>query len=250
MEKFIGSKIVQAEPACRLTFQKLGGPEMVVTVEEEKVEANIEAAEESGLGLVRKQEGYKVVYEPDGYESWSPKEVFEAAYRRTDGLSFGLALEAAKKGMRIARAGWNGKGQYVELGVNFQYEVPYSGVQKHVQHLDMGSQALVFCGTRGRQVGWLASQADMLADDWEVLPEGTDMSWSEAEEMLKAGATVRRKGWKSGLWVTIPVYPAAHWGCVCRTDKNEGNVTVGWEPEDEDLAANDWYTVLTVPVTE
>ena len=171
MEKFIGTKIVQAEPAHRLTFQKLGGPEMVVTVEEEKVEDNIEAAEAMGMDLVRKQEGYKVVYEPDSYESWSPKEVFEAAYRRTDGLSFGLAIEAAKMGKRIARAGWNGKDQYVELGTDFQYTCAASDIPRSVgvQHTDIGSKALVFVGTRGSQVGWLASQADMLADDWMIV---------------------------------------------------------------------------------
>lgn len=157
MEQYIGTKIVKAEPAW-LVFEKEG-------------EAGEIVVQDHDLELTTAKtvlNGYKVVYE-DGYESWSPKEVFEAAYRRTDGLSFGLALEAAKKGMRIARQGWNGKGQYVELGVNFRYEVPYAGIEKHVQHLDMGSQALVFVGTRGRQVGWLASQADMLADDWMIV---------------------------------------------------------------------------------
>ena len=203
--------------------------------------------------------GTKVFY--DGYGSYKlsvvqgwMKQYFEVegindplAY--TKGMTFGDAIQAAKLGKRIARKGWNGKEQYVELGTDFTYRT-LDGDGLLCYHEDIDTKALVFVGTRGRQVGWLASQADMLADDWKVLPEGTDMSWSEAEEMLKAGAAVRRKGWKSGLWVTIPVYPAAHWGCVCRTDKNEGNVTVGWEPEDEDLAANDWYTVLAVPVTE
>ena len=169
MEKFIGTKIVKAEPACRLTFQKLGGPEMVVTVEEEKVEANIEAAEESGLGLVRKQEGYKVVYEPDSYESWSPKEVFEAAYRRTDGLSFGLAIEAAKMGKRIARKGWNGKGMYVFLADEMDFhtyadlsEFEESGV-KVLDCLCMRTADGSICP------GWLASQSDILADDWHIV---------------------------------------------------------------------------------
>ena len=168
MEQFIGTKIVKAEPACRLTFQKLGGPEMVVTVEEERAEANIEAAEEGGLGLVRKQEGYKVIYE-GGYESWSPKEVFEAAYRRTEGMNFGLALEAAKLGKRIARKGWNGKGQYVELGHDFRYDTHSANGYLTACHRDIEGKALVFVGTRGRQVGWLASQADMLADDWYIV---------------------------------------------------------------------------------
>lgn len=150
MRQYIGTKIVDAEPMNRGGYNAYRGWAAPV-------------------GEDQNTEGYLVRYQPDGYESWSPKEVFEAAYRRTDGLNFGLALEAAKLGHKIARAGWNGKGQYVELGVNFNYETPYSGEEKNAYHLDMGSSALVFVGTRGRQVGWLASQADMLADDWRIV---------------------------------------------------------------------------------
>lgn len=151
MKQYIGSKIVQAEPMSRNRYYEHKG---------------LPIPSEEGWD----REGYKVRYE-GGYESWSPKEVFEAAYRRTDGLSFGLALEAAKKGMRIARKGWNGKGQYVELGTDFQYTCAASDIpgSVSVQHTDIGSKALVFVGTRGSQVGWLASQADMLADDWMIL---------------------------------------------------------------------------------
>lgn len=55
--------------------------------------------------------------EPAADEPTTPKlpTVFERANRETDGMSFGLAIEAAKKGMKIARRGWNGKNQYVEL---------------------------------------------------------------------------------------------------------------------------------------
>ena len=160
MEKFIGTKIVQAEPACRLTLQKLGGPEMVVTVEE--VEANIEAAEESGLGLVRKQEGYKVVYEPDGYESWSPKEVFEAAYRRTDGMNFGLALEAAKMGKRIARKGWNGKGMYVEVSDLRFGEAHSSGDVRFLCLIDTNAN-------KKTDLCWQPAMEDIFADDWYIV---------------------------------------------------------------------------------
>lgn len=41
--------------------------------------------------------------------------VFERANREAEGMSFGLAIEAAKKGKKVARRGWNGKNQYVEL---------------------------------------------------------------------------------------------------------------------------------------
>lgn len=143
MNKYIGTKIVMAEPC--------------------------EAQKEYGNHKVGAP-GYKVSYE-DGYESWSPKDVFEEAYRPTNGLNFGLALEAAKKGKRIARAGWNGKGQWVELGRDIFYRHEDEPTLLAC-HDDIGSQALVFCGTRGSQVGWLASQADMLADDWLILEEG------------------------------------------------------------------------------
>ena len=67
---------------------------------------------------------YLVEYEPtennasnhvaySGYISMSPKDVFEEAYRPTTGMTFGLAVEAMKKGNKIARAGWNGKDMFV-----------------------------------------------------------------------------------------------------------------------------------------
>ena len=149
MKQYIGTKIIQAEPAYRVDGEVF-------------VKANIVPCG------VHTEDGYKVVY-PDGYESWSPKDVFEAAYRETSGMNFGLAIEAAKMGKKIARAGWNGKNQYVELGHDFSYIAPGDIPVRPVQHLDIGSQALVFVGTRGRQVGWLASQADMLADDWMIV---------------------------------------------------------------------------------
>jgi hypothetical protein len=61
------------------------------------------------------EDGYKVQYE-DGYVSWSPKDVFEIAYSETDkNLSFGDATFFLKKGYRVARKGWNGKGMWLSL---------------------------------------------------------------------------------------------------------------------------------------
>lgn len=146
MKQYIGTKIIQAEPASRGDCHK--GPHIL----------SAEAAA---------QDGYRVRY-PDGYESWSPKEVFEEAYRLTDALSFGLAIEAAKKGKRIARKGWNGKGQYVELASGIGYVGP-DGRTVNAEHAAIGNKAFAFVGTSGVQMGWLASQADMLADDWIIL---------------------------------------------------------------------------------
>lgn len=84
-------------------------------------------------------------------------------------MSFGDALRMAKEyGKQIAREGWNGKGQYVEIAKNISYEAN-NGYIVNADHKAIGNQALAFVGTSGVQLGWLASQADMLADDWYIV---------------------------------------------------------------------------------
>lgn len=83
-------------------------------------------------------------------------------------MNFGLAIEAAKEGKRIAREGWNGKGQYVELATCISYKNA-NGEIVNAEHAAIGNQALAFVGTSGVQLGWLASQADMLAGDWCIV---------------------------------------------------------------------------------
>lgn len=112
-------------------------------------------------------DGYLISYE-DGYASWSPKNVFEKAYRRMDNLTFGMAIEAMKKGFKVQRKGWNGKGQYIELAMKVSYINP-DGKVVNVDHEQMGNVAVAFVGTSGVQLGWLASQADMLSEDWQVI---------------------------------------------------------------------------------
>ena len=149
MDQYIGTKIIEAAPAVRK-----GGKVYDLTW---PIPRSMEPEEP----------GYRVRYQ-DGYESWSPKDVFEAAYRRTDGLTFGLAIEAAKKGHKIARRGWNGKNQYVELATDISY-TDARGAVINAEHEAIGSLAFAFVGTSGVQMGWLASQADMLAEDWKIV---------------------------------------------------------------------------------
>lgn len=231
MEQYIGTKIVEAEPAW-LVFEKEG-------------EAGEIVVQDHDLELTTAKtvlNGYKVVYE-DGYESWSPKEVFEAAYRRTDGLSFGLALEAAKKGLRIARAGWNGKGMYVFLAEEMDFhtyadisEFEETGV-KVLDCLCMRTADGSICP------GWLAGQTDMLADDWTVLDGEVCWTWDNAKEAMKTGAAVRRKGWEDDSWVAILEEPAMLKGKICKVSDEDGLIEPDWEPEGEDLEARDWYIV-------
>lgn len=149
MKRYIGTKIIEAEPAYKVDGKTVQPTDWPVP-EGSKAE-----------------EGYAVRY-PDGYMSWTPKEVFEEAYRQTDAMPFGLAIEAVKKGKRISRAGWNGKGQYVELATGIGYVGP-DGKTVNAEHAAIGNKALAFVGTSGVQMGWLASQADMLAEDWQIV---------------------------------------------------------------------------------
>lgn len=83
MKQYIGTKIILACPMTR-----------------EDAEVRLDR----DVGGTATGEGYLVEY-PDGYQSWSPSDAFVDAYRRTDGMPFGLAIEAAKKGLKIARKG-------------------------------------------------------------------------------------------------------------------------------------------------
>lgn len=83
-------------------------------------------------------------------------------------MNFGQAIVALKEGKRVKRAGWNGKNQYVELATSISYKNA-NGEIINCEHEAIGNKALAFIGTSGVQMGWLASQADMLAEDWEIV---------------------------------------------------------------------------------
>ena len=83
-------------------------------------------------------------------------------------MNFGQAIEAVKKGKKCRRAGWNGKNQHIELATRISC-MTAGGVCVNVEHEAIGNQAIAFVGTSGVQMGWLASQADMLAEDWEIV---------------------------------------------------------------------------------
>jgi hypothetical protein len=85
-------------------------------------------------------------------------------------VNFSRALEEVKAGAKITRAGWNGKGMFVYLVPGSQFRVnraPLLGIYPegtsidYLPHLDMRT-------ADGSCVPWLASQADLLADDWDT----------------------------------------------------------------------------------
>lgn len=85
-------------------------------------------------------------------------------------FSFGEAIKYLKRGFKVARKGWNGKKQYIQLATGISYKAA-AGEVVNCEHDAIGNMAVAFVGTSGVQVGWLASQADMLAEDWIFVEE-------------------------------------------------------------------------------
>lgn len=141
--QFIGVKIVDATPMTREAF---------------------EAQEGRNVGGDKHGDGYMVTYE-GGYRAWSPKDVFDAAYRPINAMTFGLAIEALKLGKKVTRAGWNGKGMRLKLVPNGYFDVGISIVEEQ-------TKLLPWIGMKtadSRFVPWIGSQTDMLAEDWQVV---------------------------------------------------------------------------------
>lgn len=95
-------------------------------------------------------------------------------------MDFGKAIEALKQGKRVARKGWNGKGMFLwlkpEAVVKAEWckdpllkslaegnggEIPALGTICMFAHDSTGRKAVL--------TGWLASQSDILLEDWEIL---------------------------------------------------------------------------------
>lgn len=91
-------------------------------------------------------------------------------------MTFGEAIEVVKQGKRITRDGWNGKRQYVyyQEGSIIKAEDCRNKVLKE-QAEELGGHITIcphldfFSAHKVVQIGWLASQTDMLADDWRTV---------------------------------------------------------------------------------
>ena len=114
-------------------------------------------------------DGYKVIYK-DGDEAWSPADVFEEAYREINDLTFGMAIELLMKGFKMRRRGWNGKDMFVYYVPEGRY-APCTEAGKSLCGEDGKVSYLPYIAMKtvsGDVVPWLASQTDILAEDWEI----------------------------------------------------------------------------------
>lgn len=169
MNTYIGTKVVRAVAMTREAYNQYRGWKL--------------SANENG-----NDEGYLVEYtdggKPNhpahtGYISWSPKDPFDNAYIHVANVTFGLALEALKRGHRAARAGWNGRDQWVTMAG------PKDGVKVHADNFWSDNNAAFARTQDGEEVTvtpyftiknaqgeiavWVPSTSDCLATDWRVL---------------------------------------------------------------------------------
>lgn len=92
-------------------------------------------------------------------------------------MDFGEAIRALKDGKKVARAGWSGKGMWLILvpgtaeaqliGGSPYYTALNQSSCEILPHIDMWTTNAH--GRRAMLPGWLASQTDMLSDDWQVI---------------------------------------------------------------------------------
>lgn len=89
-------------------------------------------------------------------------------------FDFGMALEALKRGKAVARKCWNGKGMFLTLQNGSEVEGNLMRNEPAKKHY--GNQKVRICphidmkaADGSYVVGWLASQTDMLAEDWDVV---------------------------------------------------------------------------------
>ncbi len=172
MKQHIGTKIVNATPMNRLDYNVFRGWDL--------------PKDEDGT-----DEGYLVEYTDGGapntshykgYVSWSPKEQFDNAYEDTsEAMTFGHALEAMKLGLKVARAGWNGKNMFVVYMPAlylpcYNHQEPGPKVNdrtaKHIgKELPLDSQPYLamFNAQQQWQPGWIATQSDLLSEDWVIV---------------------------------------------------------------------------------
>jgi len=159
MNHYIGVKEIHATPMNRADYNILRGWDLPEN----------ENGEDDGY-MVEYLDGGQANH-PDfqGYISWSPKDVFERAYRQVDGLSFGFAIELLKKGYKLARKGWNGQGMFVYWVSPGAYPPKMPVADDYFGGHNVPYRDYIAMKTVDDEVvPWVASQTDMLAEDWRI----------------------------------------------------------------------------------
>ena len=113
------------------------------------------------------------------YDSWSPKNEFEKAYREVEGMDFGWVIRALKVGFAVRRKGWNGKFVVKQVPSHITGDIipnmqslPQSAknilMSRENPHIDYTNQMLIV-DSDGKADSWIPSPSDIFAEDWEII---------------------------------------------------------------------------------
>lgn len=152
--KYVGTKQIEARPMARGAYNYYRG--WPIPSDEDP-----------------NDNGYLIKYS-DGYEHWSPEKQFDETYRPCDNMTFGIALEMLKKGFRVARKGWNGKGMFVVFQKGYPDGIPCNKQTAEAWGISEGD--LFKCNpylqircVDGSHSMWVPSINDCLAEDWVIV---------------------------------------------------------------------------------
>lgn len=151
MGKYIGVKVVDARPMTRLEYNELRGWEL--------------PADENGAdpGML-KDDG-------TGHIQWDPQETFDRDFKLGGRISFGDAVEAMKKGLRVARKGWNGSGMFAYIVPAASYPAQTGAAKAHFGEDGVVPyrEYMALKTAQGDVATWAPSGSDALAEDWMIL---------------------------------------------------------------------------------
>lgn len=168
MNTYIGTKLIKAKAMNRQEYNDYRGWKL----------PDDEDGSDEGFLVEYLDGGQSNHLDHSGYISWSPKAVFEKAYRRIDGLTFGSAVEALKAGKRVARKGWNGKNMFLFLlpAGTVPTKAIHDPALREVIESEVGGETFealgsirMFTADKKILTGWLASQTDILSEDWQII---------------------------------------------------------------------------------
>lgn len=168
MQNYIGVKEVKARPMTKKEYWEYRGGVVPSNEDPNEEVYLIEYPEDSDSKP--NHPNHK------GYISMSPKSVFDKAYRSTSGLTFGLAVEAAKLGKKIARKGWNGAEMFVVLSPGAKQLPSDKFFNKDLAvhaaslggHMDV-RPSFMLKTAQDDVAYWAPSGSDALAEDWLIV---------------------------------------------------------------------------------
>ena len=178
MKTYICSKVIHAVPTKMVNG--VPWPEGL-PVPEAKESMKLAFSENCGSTCgVRIEDGYVFTTSADDqYPQYMPAEEFEKTCRSTENMTFGDALLVLKQGKRVARKGWNGKNMSVAYQKGYPDGIPCNKNTAEAWGMQEGElfkcrpYLQMRCADGTFQM-WLASQSDILADDWYVVESGNE----------------------------------------------------------------------------